>query len=115
MKYTSKYKFLKPEQKDYYNVDDFNDNMDKVERLFVLADETYAEKTGLDSIIKALSRANVDYVGDSEAFVVSRAVLRRLEGIEYIKETQTLSITPDISGGVTGVSYDSENETLKFK
>jgi len=115
LKYTSKYKFLKPEQKDYYNVDDFNDNMDKVERLFVLADETYAEKTGLDSIIDVLSRANVDYVGDSEAFVVSRAVLRRLEGIEYIKETQTLNITPDISGGIKNIGYDSENEELSFE
>ena len=112
MIYTSKYKFLKPEQEDYYDVDNFNDNIDKIENLFILADET---KITLDALIEALSKANVDYVCDSEAFVVSRAVLRRLEGIEYIKETQTLNITPDISGGIKNIGYDSENELLSFE
>ena len=72
-------------------------------------------KVSMDELIAALNTANVDYAGDNEALVISRGALKRLEGLSYAKETQTLSVTPDTSGGVAGVSYESENEILSFE
>lgn len=80
-----------------------------------LINNNHAVKLALDELIEALNTANVDYAGDNEALVISRGALKRLEGIEYIKETQTLNITPDISGGIKNIGYDSENELLSFE
>ena len=80
-----------------------------------LVNNTHAVKLALDELIEALSIANVDYSGDIEGLIVSRGALKRLTGISYTKETQTLNITPNISGGVAGISYDSENGMLSFE
>ena len=53
MKYTEKYNFLKPEQTDYYEVDNFNDNTDKIEKQFIDIETAISDtKKSIDDILE---------------------------------------------------------------
>ena len=67
MRYTEKYRLLKPAQTDYYDVDDFNENMDKIEeQLSALSDGVDNSKTYTDQVAATKETAIKQWVKDFE-------------------------------------------------